>query len=305
MTVKSPLPPAPTALRGKLPEKADKRLKCMLFGEAGVGKTTAAIQFPKPYLIDTEKGATNDGYVDMIRDRGGATFQTTDFEEMIKEVHTLMTVDHPYQTIIIDPITVVYANLLDASARSLADSKDPEGTAFGRHYVKADRRMKHLLNLLLRVDMNVVVTCHAKMVYGDGMAKLGNTFDGYKKLDYLFDLVLELQKRGKDRYGVVKKTRIATFCDGDAFPFTYNALADRYGRESLERKVVSEVLATQDQVEEITRLVALLKIDEETVDKWLGKANAETFAEMNTTTIAKCIEHCQKLVNKPAPEKKD
>jgi len=295
----------PTALRGKLPEKADKRLKCMLFGEAGVGKTTAAIQFPKPYLIDTEKGATNDGYVDAIRERGGATFQTTDFEEMVKEVNTLMTVDHPYQTVIIDPITVVYANLLDASARSLSDAKDPEGTAFGRHYVKADRRVKHLLNLLLRVDMNVVVTCHAKMVYGDSMTKLGNTFDGYKKLDYLFDLVLELQKRGKERYGVVKKTRIQTFVDGEVFPFTYDALAEKYGRASLERKAVAEVLATAEQVDELTRLVDLLKIDQETVEKWLGKANAETFAEMNTAIIAKCIEHCQKLVNKPTPEKKD
>jgi hypothetical protein len=45
------------ALRGSIPKPEDKRLKAMFFGAAGVGKTTAAIQFPAPYLIDTERGA--------------------------------------------------------------------------------------------------------------------------------------------------------------------------------------------------------------------------------------------------------
>ncbi|HHX4254290.1 TPA: AAA family ATPase [Legionella anisa] len=50
------------ALRARKPETIEKRLKVLFYGDAGVGKTTAAIQFPKPYLIDTEKGAENDQY---------------------------------------------------------------------------------------------------------------------------------------------------------------------------------------------------------------------------------------------------
>jgi GTPase SAR1 family protein len=41
------------ALRAKKPEAVEKRLKALFYGSAGVGKTTAAIQFPRPYLIDT------------------------------------------------------------------------------------------------------------------------------------------------------------------------------------------------------------------------------------------------------------
>jgi len=43
------------ALKAKLPEevKATKP-KFMIYGESGVGKTFFALDFPKPYLIDTE-----------------------------------------------------------------------------------------------------------------------------------------------------------------------------------------------------------------------------------------------------------
>ena len=57
-------------LRGSRPEKQAKRLKALVFGESGVGKTTLATAFPKPYLIDTERGSVNDQYVDAINDRG-------------------------------------------------------------------------------------------------------------------------------------------------------------------------------------------------------------------------------------------
>ena len=63
--------------------------------------------------------------------------------------------------------------------------------------------------------MNVIFTSHQKMIYGDKMEKLGNTFDCYKKMDYPFDLLIEVQKRGDERFGVIKKTRIKGFPDGE------------------------------------------------------------------------------------------
>lgn len=292
------------ALRGVKPTKIDKRMKALFYGEAGAGKTTAAIQFPAPYLIDTEKGATNDQYVKMLNDVGGAYFFTADFDDLLQEVTSLLGEKHNYKTLIIDPLTVVYNDLLDKSAKSLVTKEDPLGTAFGRHKGAADRKVKHLLNLLLRLDMNVIITSHAKMMWGDGMVKLGNTFDCYAKLDYLFDLVFEVQKRGKDnRVGVVKKSRHEGFKEADIFPFSYAEVAARYGKDVLERKAKPESLATADQVTELTNLVDVLKIPSETVDKWLDKANAATFAEMDELTIAKCIEHCKAKVNTPKTEK--
>ena len=271
-------------LRAKKPEAIQKRLKALFYGGAGAGKTTAAIQFPSPYLIDTEKGAENDQYTKLLKVSGGVVFQTSDFDELMKEVKALLTEKHEYKTLIIDPLTTLYNDLLDKSALK-------NGTDFGRHYSEANKQIKHLLNLLLRLDMNVIITSHAKNEYGQNMSVLGQTFDCYKKLDYLFDLVFEVQKRGKDRIGLVKKSRIESFPDTEHFPFSYDEIAKRYGREILERDAVAEVLASKEQITEVKRLLELFKIAPEVSQKWLDKVNAETFDEMSTDNIQKVIDH--------------
>lgn len=285
------------ALRGKKPEAIQKRLKALFYGAAGVGKTTAAIQFPAPYLIDTEKGAENDQYTKILQRAGGVIFQTSDFDELVTEVTALLTEKHAYKTLIIDPLTTLYNDLLDKSALK-------NGTEFGRHYNEANKRIKHLLSLLLRLDMNVIITSHAKTEYAgdkDKMTVIGQTFDCYKKLDYLFDLVFEIQKRGADkRVGIIKKSRMECFPDGETFPFSYDEIAERYGRDILERNAVSETLANKEQVTRLKELVELYKEPEEIVQKWLDKANAGNFEELNSIVIDKLIKHME---DKSKPKK--
>jgi hypothetical protein len=288
------------ALRGKKPENIEKRLKALFFGGAGVGKTTAAIQFPKPYLIDTEKGAENEQYVTLLENNGGAIFQTSDFDDMMSEIKGLLSEKHEYKTLIIDPLTVVYNHLLETSAnflKRISKEKDATGTEFGRHYAEADKKMKHLLNLLLRLDMNVIITSHMKAVYDEKMKIIDRTFDCYKKLDYLFDLVFEIQKRGKERVGIVRKSRIIAFPDSDQFPFSYDEIANRYGTDILEKESKPETLASKEQVHETKRLIEVMKVDPATWEKWLDKAKCETFDEMPTDIIQKCIDMLKKQLN--------
>lgn len=283
------------ALRAVKPETIQKRLKALFYGASGVGKTTAAISFPKPYLIDTEKGAENDQYTKLLQSSGGVIFQTTDFDELVHEVKALLTEKHEYKTLIIDPLTTLYNDLLDKSAAK-------NGTEFGRHYSEANKKIKHLLSLLLRLDMNVIITSHAKNEYGQNMAVLGQTFDCYKKLDYLFDLVFEIQKRGKERVGLIKKSRIEPFPDGEQFPFSYDEIANRYGREVLERSAVAEILASKEQIDQLKHLIDLFKEPEELVQKWLDKANAVSFDEMSEELIKKCITFMENKI-KPQGDK--
>lgn len=277
------------ALRGVKPEKTEKRLKALFYGDAGAGKTTAAISFPKVYLIDTEKGSVNDQYVDTINDNGGAVFQTTDFDELIQEVKSLLTEKHEYKTVVIDPLTTLYNDLLDKSEKEV-------GSEFGRHYAHSNKKMKQLLNLLLRLPMNVILTCHSKNEYGSNLSVLGKTYDGYKKLDFLFDLVFEVQKRGKERVGLVKKSRIASFPDGETFPFSYDEIAKRYGRDILEQEAVPEKIATDEQITELKRIVDLLNVPQATIDKWLAKSNSMSFDELPEDTILKIISHLKKQI---------
>ena len=267
----------------------EQRLKCLFYGSAGVGKTMAAIQFPKPYIIDTEGSTNKSQYVSAIEKVDGAVLVTLDFDEMINEVRELLTTTHDYKTLVIDSLTLLYNDLLEK-----AESK--VGSEFGRHYGEANKRMKQLLNLLFRLDMNVIITSHSKNEYGQNLSILGQTFDCYKKLDYLFDLVFEIQKRGKDRVGVIKKSRIEGFPDTESFPFSYDEIARRYGREVLERDAIAQELATPEQIKEILHLIDLIKVPVETWQKWLDKTTSDSWDVMPKESIQKCIDHLRSKI---------
>lgn len=277
------------ALKAKKPAMRESRLKALFYGNAGVGKTMAAIQFPKPYIIDTEGSTDKAQYVRAIEQVDGAVLATVDFDEMVNEVKELLTTTHSYKTLVIDSLTLLYNDLLEKAERKV-------GTEFGRHYGEANKRMKQLLNLLFRLDMNVIITSHSKNEYGQNLSVLGQTFDCYKKLDYLFDLVFEIQKRGKERVGIVKKSRIESFPDGDNFPFSYADISERYGKSVLERDAIAQKLATPEQIAETLRLIDLLKVPEEKYQKWLDKANAENFDEMPFEAIEKVINYLQSYI---------
>lgn len=279
------------ALRGKKPEAKAERLKLMMFGPAGVGKTTAAIQMPRPYVIDTEGGT--DHYGEMIEDHGGAVFQTNDLDEVEDEVRALMTEDHPYRTLVLDPFTALYETQLEKGEREV-------GSEFGRHYGYANKTCKRLFNLLTTIDMNVVVTCHAKNEYGDGMKVVGQTFDGWKKLDYAFDLVIQLDKKGARRVGRVRKTRLKGFPDGDVFEWTLDAIAERFDMGSMTREAEAATLASPEDVARLKGLVATLHLDDDVVGKWLSKAKVACIEDMPAEAITACIEWCESKVKEAA-----
>src|SRR3954447_9022686 len=230
------------ALRARKPEAVQKRLKLFMFGPAGGGKKTAAIPFPKSYIIDCERGAEN--YDKLLADSNSVVYQTTDVHDVIAEVKSLLTEKHEFRTLVIDPITPIYNDLLEKCEAKV-------GADFGRHYGAANKEMKRLANLIMALDMNVVITAHAKTEYGENLRKLGYTFDGWRQLDYWFDLVIELTKKGKKRIGRVVKTRIETFPDEDAFEWSYDAIKSRYDAATLERAAQAIRLATPHQVQQI------------------------------------------------------
>jgi hypothetical protein len=151
--------------------------------------------------------------------------------------------------------------------------------------------MKRLANLILALDMNVVVTAHAKKEYGDNLKVLGHTFDGWRQLDYWFDLVIELGKRGKKRMAKVVKTRVDSFPDDEQFEWSYEAIKARYDASMLEKESQAVALATPEQVGEIKALLSVVRLPEGTTDKWFAKAGVETWEDMPADLLAKCIDY--------------
>jgi hypothetical protein len=107
--------------------------------------------------------------------------------------------------------------------------------------------------------------------------------------------VFEIQKRGRDRVGLVKKSRISTFEDTETFPFSYEEISRRYGEDILEKDSIAQELATKEQIERVLWLIDLVKFPEEKWQKWLDKSNADKLADMASEDLQKCIDYLDNL----------
>lgn len=270
------------ALRATKPSAQTRRLKLFMFGEAGVGKTTASCQMPAPYIIDSERGTDN--YHKLVNSVGGAVFQTTSIEEVIEEVRNLSTEKHGFKTLAIDSISPLYFDLVEKCEAEV-------GNEWGKHYQEASKHMKRLVNLLLRLDMNVVITAHAKPEYGDEMKVIGTTFEGWKRLPYIFDLVLHLEKpTPTKRFARVCKTRIEGFPDGETFEWKFEELSKRYSLEELQRNAEVITPAAAKQCEEIQTYINDYVSGGEFVDQCLARIGIDELKDLTkeqaTTLIA-------------------
>jgi len=275
------------ALRAQKPETVEKRLKLFLFGSPKVGKTTAELNFPSVYLIDTEKGAVHDQYVKLMKTNDSEVFHTNDVDEVIEEIRTLGTERHTFKTVAVDPVTMLEADLIEKAEKEF-------GAGDMRIWGKRDRKMKRLLNLLNKLDMNVIVTAHGKIDYGPNMTRIGTTFDAWKRWPFAFDLIIELEKRGSERVAIVRGSRLETFVEGEAFAWSYDEFKKRY--PIIDKDVEPVVLATAEQVTELKELLEKVKLPEGTVDKWLSKASVDCLEDLDTVSIQKCIDFVHKTL---------
>lgn len=273
-----------------------KKPKLLVFGPPGVGKTWVALDFPNVYYIDTEGGADLAHYREKLKTAGGMYFGpdqgSLDFEAVIGQVQALATEKHPYKTVVFDSHTKEFQAAISDEAERLGD-KD----AFGASKKGPTRQMARLVRWVNRADMNAVFICHQKDQWGKddkgNREVVGMTFDGYEKLEYELHLVMRISKIGAGtqakRYAHIGKSRLIGFPEGERFDWSYEAFAERYGRDVIEREVKQLVIASPEQVTEIKRLLDVVKLPEDTVEKWFKKAGVETWEEMDAEIIDKCI----------------
>lgn len=273
------------------------KAKVLIFGESGVGKTWASLDFPNPYYFDIEGGASQGQYTDRLKASGGAYFGADqgaqDFNEILDQVKALATEKHKFKTVVFDSITKIFnLEISRENERLLGAGKKDE---FGSSKKPAVRYMQRLVAWLQRMDMNCVIIAHGKSEWGKNeqgeREEIGKTFDCWEKLIYELDLTLEIFRAGPQRMARVRKSRLPGFTDGEIFPWSYAEFAKRYGESEITNEVKEITLPSEDQLTTLYGLMQQRKTTDDQKEKWLNAAKVDSFEEMESAKVEKLIDH--------------
>jgi hypothetical protein len=285
-----------TKLKAVKPEVIEQgKCKGLISGGPGVGKTFFALNFPAPYYIDTEGGARQKQYRELLKNSGGVYLGpeegATDFGVIIEQMQALATERHSYRTLIIDSITKVFHLSIAAEAERLG-AKD----AFGASKKPAIAYMRRLFNWCQKLDMNIWFVSHEITEWGvnpisGNREEVGKIPDVWEKLVYELDLCFRVTRRGKDypAQATVYKSRLMSFQLGTMFQLDYSSFSEKYGKDYIESDVKQIVLARPEQIAEIENLISVVKVSESEIEKILTTAAAATWAELTDEQAQKTI----------------
>lgn len=283
-------------LKAVAPKAAEpSKPKALIFGKPGAGKTWTSLDFPRCYYVDTEGGANLSHYTDKLAAANGMYLGpeqgSNDFTVVLDQIQALATEEHPYKTLVIDSVSHLFATEV-AKTQEKMDSAG-EKDEYGASNRPATRQMRRIVNWLDRLDMNVILIAHEKDEYGmkDGQRQvIGQTFDCWAKLEYILHLALRIEKVTPVlRLARVRKTRLLGFPDSSQFPWAYSEFADRYGREIIEGDVKRFNVATAEQIEELNRLLKVVKMDDGWLEGCLRKGKAEQIEDMQSDHVVAMI----------------
>jgi hypothetical protein len=289
-----------TKLKARAPELVKQgKIKSVLYGISGVGKTTLALSFPSPYYFDVEGGAKGQQYRELLKKSGGAYMGPEDgtlsFDTLIDQMQALATEKHPYKTLIVDSLTKLYQTTI-AQEQERLGSKD----AFGASKKPAIAAMRRLIMWAGRLDMNIWFVCHEIPEWGEvngQRTEVGRIADAWDKLTYELDLSIRAVKRGPSRVAVVTKSRLSAFPDAATFPLEYAEFAARYGKDSMESEAGTITLALPEQVAEVKKLLDLVKVTESEIEKGFAKVGVSTWEEMTSEQIGAWLNYLKKKIS--------
>lgn len=271
--------------------------KMMVFGRPDSDKSKFACEFPNNVYMDTENGAVESQYVKTLNDNNSLYFGVKDgsqnLKEVIDQVKALIVTPGDRQTLTIDSVSKSLDTADAEEQERMGDKEDPYSS-----YKKAGvRQMRRLVMLLGQLDMTVLLIAHAKDKWegqGKDRKAAGTTFDCWPKLGHEMNLQCESQRIGAVTFMRVVRSKYASLIRGQEIAMTYDAFSKAYGKEIMERKAEGLIIATPDQVMEITKLTGILKMEQEELDGFLNKAGAEEIQDLSQENADKFIKFLDK-----------
>ena len=211
-----------------------KRLKILIFGPSGIGKTIFGLSFPSPAVVDAERGS--DFYGNKFDfDR----IQTADHRVVTSAINELLQDPGDRKTFVIDPYTKIDESIvLGHLVRQRIKKNNPNYSLQPLDYKTIKEERKLFINKLLSLDMNIIVTAPEKKEYSsdeaDFMKVIGVEPEVPKDVPFMFDVVLEAYK-DEDQIRMLRVRKDRTELLPATFELSYNKLVDIVGVEGLTR----------------------------------------------------------------------
>jgi hypothetical protein len=198
-------------------EQVAPKVKCLIYGAPGVGKTHLALSAPgKVAVVDTEGGTAF--YADRVGPRGLSEFHvlpTKTFAQVELALKYLAAHPAEYATLVIDPVTVLYETLQDAAqVRRSQKRNDPDADLEQLDWQQIKRAYKRLMTDLVNLPLHVVVVAREREDTerrGRESVHIGWKPDAEKSTGYYFDTIVRLVPgKAGGREAIVEKDRTGT-----------------------------------------------------------------------------------------------
>lgn len=131
--------------------KRPDKIKILVYGESGTGKTRFASTFPKPIFLDVEEGlASVVKKVDRIR------IESTDAIDPILDFLR----DSDYETLVVDSLTALQQLSLQDTVLGYDAKRPYNALPVQSDYFKTSLDLDYWIRKIIRLPMHVVLTAH-------------------------------------------------------------------------------------------------------------------------------------------------
>lgn len=198
----------------------DVHLKIMIWGESGSGKSRFSLSAPNPLVVDLEgstrlyAGEFDFWKAEIDKNNPLACNSAALIKNIIAEI---MKGEYPdRETLIIDPITDLLDCIEDICATQYEKQIGKKIDSLNavqktKWYAFRRETSRTILNQLKDVPMNLILVARAKNIWDtvDGKTQpVGLTYDALDIVEYLMDIVIQLEKNAQGSKAIVKKSRI-------------------------------------------------------------------------------------------------
>lgn len=278
-----------------------ERIIALIAGESGTGKSFFVANLPCALIYDTDIGGGLSYADTRIANNQSERVEISSYPEILADLKDRGTSDDlaKRHTVVIDHVSALQQ---EANGRH-----NPTGESdYGRANERATREWRLIREFCRRHDFNLICTGHMKGKW-EKDTQIGIQIDGAKNMEGDVSIAIYLRRKSAGGYpslAIIQKWRRDPEDTRGPVPTTFEFSLANFiaidGTNSLVRQREPIKLASPEQVEEITRLLEVVKLNPALIERLWKKNSAESWAELPASVMTEAIKRAKLLAQTAA-----